>query len=84
MYRLTLKQGCPNSVLEDHCHAEFSSNWPQRTCLKVSSPSCRILMSRIRCFDLGWRQTLQECCPLGPKEPHSSSKFMAKDNIIWL
>ncbi len=30
-------QGCPNSVLEDHCCAEFSSNLPQYTCLEVSS-----------------------------------------------
>ncbi len=31
------KSGCPNSVLESRCPTEFSFNWPQNTCLKVSS-----------------------------------------------
>ncbi|KAI2652911.1 Sterile alpha motif domain-containing protein 12 [Labeo rohita] len=30
-------QGCPNSVLEGRCPAEFSSNLPQHTCWEVSS-----------------------------------------------
>ncbi len=32
-----LDQGCPNSVLEGQCPAEFSSNLSQHTCLEVSS-----------------------------------------------
>ncbi len=33
----SLKQGCPNSVLEGRCPAEFSSNLPQHTCMEAPS-----------------------------------------------
>uniref|UniRef100_A0A671MZI3 Ankyrin repeat and SOCS box containing 1 n=1 Tax=Sinocyclocheilus anshuiensis TaxID=1608454 RepID=A0A671MZI3_9TELE len=33
MGKKRLAQGCPNSVLEGRCPAEFSSNLPQHTCL---------------------------------------------------
>ncbi len=45
------KAGCPNSVLEGQCLAEFSSNLPQNTCLKVSS-MLRLAISGV--FDKGW------------------------------
>ncbi|KAI2665280.1 Kinesin-like protein KIF21A [Labeo rohita] len=40
-----LTQGCPNSVLEGRCPAEFSSNLPEHTCLEVSSMPSKSLIS---------------------------------------
>ncbi len=34
---VALNQGCPNSVPEGRCPAEFSSNMPQHTCMHASS-----------------------------------------------
>ncbi len=44
------KAGCPNSVLEGRCPAEFSSNLPQNTCQKFSS-MLRLTVSGV--FDKG-------------------------------
>ncbi len=43
------RAGCPKSVLEGHCPAEFSSNLPQHTCLEVSSMPNKILIGWFRC-----------------------------------
>ncbi len=44
-----IDQGCPNSVLEGRCPAEFSSNLPQHTCLEASSMPSKTLISCFRC-----------------------------------
>ncbi len=44
-----LQQGCPNSVLEERCPAEFSSNLPQHTCMEASSILSKTLISCFRC-----------------------------------
>ncbi len=45
----SLTQGCPNSVLEGRCPAEFSSNLSQHTCIEVSSMPSKSLISCFRC-----------------------------------
>ncbi len=44
-----LDQGCPNSVLEGRCPAEFSSNLPKHTCMEVSRMPSKTLISCFRC-----------------------------------
>ncbi len=46
---LALQQGCPNSVLEGRCPANFSSNLPQHTCWEVSNMPSKSLISCFRC-----------------------------------
>ncbi len=46
---VVLMQGSLNLILEGRCHAEFSSNLPQHTCLEVSSVPSQTLISCFRC-----------------------------------
>ncbi len=43
-------KGSPSSVLEGRCPAEFSSNFPQHTCLQVSSIPRKSSISCFRCL----------------------------------
>ncbi len=50
---ICIDQGCPNSVLEGRCPAEFSSNLPHHTCKEASSMPSKSLISFFRCAWLG-------------------------------
>ncbi len=62
-------QGCPNSVLDGWCPAEFSSNMSQHTCWDVSSYlEClvRAWLAGSGVLNWGWRSNLQDTSPLWP------------------
>jgi len=52
------KAGCPNSVLEGHHPADFSSNLPKHTCLEVFP-----WLACSGVFNWNWRQTWQDSGP---------------------
>ncbi len=81
-----LGQGCPNSVLEGQCPAEFRSNLPQHTCHKVSSMSSKSLISWFRCVWLGFQDTGPSLgtLGLGRNGPKIHIKLLLFSNTIHL
>lgn len=51
--KYVLYQGCPNSVLDGRCPAEFSANLPQHNFLEVSSMPRKSLITCFMCVSLG-------------------------------